>query len=78
MKFYFEQVILWSHDGKKRELIFLPNKVNVITGDSKTGKSAILQIVDYCFFASHSKISESIINENVSWYGVNSNCKCTT
>jgi hypothetical protein len=71
MKFYFEQVILWSRDGKKRELTFLPNKVNVITGDSKTGKSAILQIIDYCFFASHSKISESIINENVSWYGIN-------
>ena len=70
MKFYFEKLFLWSHKGEKREITFLPNKVNVITGDSNTGKSAILQIIDYCFFASHSEISESIINENVSWYGI--------
>lgn len=71
MNFYFEKIILWSRKGQLRELAFLPNKVNVITGGSKTGKSAVLQIIDYCLFASHSKISESIINENVSWYGIN-------
>jgi hypothetical protein len=71
MNFNFEKLILWSTKGKRRELAFLPNMANVITGDSGTGKSAILQIIDYCFFASHSEISESIINENVSWYGIN-------
>nr|WP_319495129.1 DUF3732 domain-containing protein [uncultured Desulfobacter sp.] len=73
MNFYFEKIILWFHKGDKRELKFQPNKVNVITGGSNTGKSAILQIIDYCLFASHSKISESIINENVSWYGIKIN-----
>lgn len=57
-------------NGKCREIKFLPNKVNVITGDSNTGKTAILEIIDYCFFASTSKISESMINENADWYGV--------
>ncbi|XCN71186.1 MAG: DUF3732 domain-containing protein [Candidatus Electrothrix aestuarii] len=70
MIFDFEKLILWFKDGKKRDLTFQPNKVNVITGESGTGKSAILQIIDYCFFASHSKISESRINENVNWYGI--------
>jgi energy-coupling factor transporter ATP-binding protein EcfA2 len=70
MIFNFEKLILWFKDGKKRDLTFQPNKVNVITGESGTGKSAILQIIDYCFFASHSKISESRINENVNWYGI--------
>jgi putative sterol carrier protein len=50
---------------------FQPNKVNVITGGSGTGKTAMLQIIDYCFFASEHKISEDIINENVMWYGIN-------
>jgi DNA repair exonuclease SbcCD ATPase subunit len=45
--------------------------VNVITGSSGTGKTAILQIIDYCLFASEHKISEDIINENVMWYGIN-------
>jgi hypothetical protein len=70
MKFYIKKIILWLHNGKKRELTFLPNKVNVITGDSNTGKTEILDILDYCFFASESKISDSVINENIAWYGV--------
>jgi hypothetical protein len=71
MNFHFNKVILWLHSGEKRELIFLPNKVNVITGGSNTGKTAIMQIIDYCLFASRSKLPESIINENVAWYGIN-------
>lgn len=73
MKFNIEKIILWLKNGKRREIKFLPNKVNVITGDSNTGKTAILEIIDYCFFASKSKISESMINENISWYGLNFN-----
>jgi hypothetical protein len=70
MKFYIENIVLWLKNGTKRTITFQPNKVNVITGDSNTGKTAILEIVDYCFFASKSKISESIINENIDWYGI--------
>jgi hypothetical protein len=65
-----KRVILWLNNGKRREIVFEPNKVNVITGDSSTGKTEILDIIDYCFLASESKISESIVNENVSWYGL--------
>lgn len=70
MKFYIKKVILWLVDETKREVEFLPNKVNVLTGGSNTGKTDILKIIDYCFFASNSTISESIINENVLWYGI--------
>jgi len=70
MKFYIENIVLWLKNGTKRTITFHPNKVNVITGDSNTGKTAILEIVDYCFFASKSKISESVINENTDWYGI--------
>ena len=70
VKFYIESLHLWLVNGRKRLISFLPNKVNVITGDSHTGKTAILDIVDYCLFASRHRISESIINENVLWYGL--------
>jgi hypothetical protein len=70
MKFCFDNLVLFLKNGKKRTLTFLPDKVNVITGDSNTGKTAILAIIDYCLFSSTHDISESIINENVEWYGI--------
>ena len=70
MKFYFKKIILWLRNGKQRVITFEPNKVNIITGDSSTGKTELLDIIDYCFFSSTSKISESVINENIAWYGV--------
>ncbi|MBD3342822.1 MAG: DUF3732 domain-containing protein [Candidatus Lokiarchaeota archaeon] len=70
MKFKIFKIILWLKNGQKRELKFDPNKVNIITGNSNTGKTAILQIIDYCFLASSSKIPESVINENIEWYGI--------
>lgn len=69
-KFSIEKIVLWLKNGKQRVLKFEPDKVNVITGESNTGKSAILEIVDYCLFASSPQISDSIINENVEWYGL--------
>jgi hypothetical protein len=63
-------LILWLKNEKKRIIHFEPNKINIITGDSNTGKTAILDIIDYCFLASKHSISESMINENVEWYGI--------
>ncbi|WP_185491328.1 DUF3732 domain-containing protein [Listeria booriae] len=70
MRFYIENLLLWRTNGKLRKIKFLPNKVNVITGESGTGKSEIIDIIDYCFFASDKRLTEEIINENVSWYGI--------
>ncbi len=71
MKFYINKIILWMKNGKMRTLEFKSNKVNVITGDSGTGKSVILDIIDYCLFASECDIPQEIVNENVKWYGLN-------
>ena len=70
MNYYISKLIIWFKNGTSRELEFLPNKVNVITGRSNTGKTAILDIIDYCFFASKSKISQDTINENAAWYSL--------
>ncbi|WP_010500118.1 DUF3732 domain-containing protein [Paenibacillus elgii] len=70
MRFALKEIILWLKNGKKRKLSFEANKVNVITGDSGTGKSVIIEIIDYCFFASKTKIPDEKINDNVLWYGI--------
>lgn len=64
------KILLWQTDGHIRALDFEPNKVNVITGESGTGKSSIIGIIDYCLMGSEPQIAEMEINENVLWYGL--------
>ena len=47
MNFYISKIRLWFEKGEKpRDLEFEADKVNVITGDSSTGKSSVLKIID--------------------------------
>ena len=70
MRFVIKEIILWLKNGKIRTIEFEDNKINIITGDSGTGKSVIIDIIDYCFFASKTKIPQEKINENILWYGL--------
>lgn len=64
-------VIIWQKNGIRRNLNFLKNRVNVITGDSGKGKSSILFIIDYCLLASETiGISKANIDSKVNWYGI--------
>ena len=70
MKLNINKVILWLNNSKTRVLEFQPNKVNVITGDSGTGKTDIENIIYYCLLNDDVRVTESVINENVNWYGL--------
>jgi Protein of unknown function (DUF3732) len=70
LKFAIDTITLWSYRNEKRQLHFKRGKVNVLTGGSQRGKSAILDILDYCFLGSSHKIPLDIINDNTSWYGL--------
>lgn len=47
-----KEIGYFSHDGRVRKLKFNAGEVNIITGASGTGKSAIIQTIDYCLGAS--------------------------
>lgn len=71
MNFYINEIRLWFRkDNSSKSYKFYPDKVNVITGDSSTGKSSILRIIDYCLLAPESTIVEDVINDSVAWYGL--------
>ena len=71
MNFYISKIRLWfRNEDEPRDLDFYQDKVNVITGDSSTGKSSVLKIIDYCLLSERSTIVEDVINENVAWYGM--------
>ncbi|WP_196067764.1 DUF3732 domain-containing protein [Serratia sp. Res13-Sevr-LER1-36-b] len=64
-------ILIWQNDNILRNFELEENKVNVITGDSGTGKSSILAIIDYCLLSSSSDgISKTNVDNYVSWYGV--------
>ncbi|WP_336152454.1 AAA family ATPase, partial [Acinetobacter sp. 99] len=60
---------LYFDSIRYEEYIFIPNKINVITGDSGTGKTSIFSIIDYCLMASRSNIPHDI-QKKVSWFAI--------
>ncbi|MBN2702871.1 MAG: DUF3732 domain-containing protein [Pontiellaceae bacterium] len=72
MKFQIEKLIIWPKNKAyaPREIAFEVGKVNVITGASRTGKSAIIPIIDYCLASSDCFIPIDTIRDYASWYGI--------
>lgn len=64
------EIVVYSHDGRSRALTLKPGQVNVITGASKTGKSALIDVVDYCFGSGECRVPEGPIRRSVSWFGL--------
>jgi len=61
---------IYSHDGQRRDLRFRVNGLNVITGRSSTGKSALSEIIEYCMGRSSFNVPEGIIRDKVAWFAV--------
>lgn len=72
MKFQLLKLIIWpkSEEFAPRIVEFKPEKVNVITGASRTGKSAIIPIIDYCLASTDCFIPIDTIRDHASWYGI--------
>ncbi|MDC5342115.1 hypothetical protein OHW48_18680 [Acinetobacter baumannii] len=64
------KIFIYSYDGRIREIKFRTSGVNIITGAKSTGKSSILDIVDYCSGRSDCLISAGTISNKASWVGV--------
>lgn len=64
------KLILYSRRGEVREVAFRPGGLNILTGASKTGKSAIIDIVDYCTGRSKCNVADGAIRKYVGWYAL--------
>ena len=67
MSFQILEIILYGHNGATRVLRLHPGRLNIITGASKTGKTALISIMDYCLGATECAIPEGVIRESVAW-----------
>jgi hypothetical protein len=65
-----KSIHIYSHDRQRRDLQFRVDGLNVITGRSSTGKSALSEIVEYCMGRSSFNVPEGIIRDKVAWFAV--------
>ncbi|WP_109108279.1 DUF3732 domain-containing protein [Azospirillum sp. TSO35-2] len=71
MHFQVLKLILWSKAGHPPRIVnFEPGMVNVISGASKTGKSAVIPIIDYCLASGKCNIPVGTIRKACSWFGI--------
>jgi hypothetical protein len=64
-----KSIHIYSDDGRRRDVVF-HDGLNVITGQSSTGKSALSDIIEFCMGRSTFNVPEGVIRDRVSWYAV--------
>jgi hypothetical protein len=63
-------IALWNAEGARRTLEFEPSSLNIITGEAKAGKSALLEIVEFCLGRRTVSLPEGVLTRTVRWYGL--------
>lgn len=61
---------MFSRKGRRRDVEFKLGALNILTGKSKTGKTATLDIAEYCLGRNTVTIPTGTISDNASWYYV--------
>jgi hypothetical protein len=59
---------LYSHDGRLRALRFERGALNVISGLSRTGKTELLKIIDFCAGRKTPNLAPGPITRKVAWF----------
>ncbi len=72
MRLAILKVILWPKDTSfiPRTVLFEPGKLNIISGESGTGKSTITWIIDYCLGSEKCSIPVGLIRDVTGWFGL--------
>lgn len=71
MNVQIHSILLYGKDIEQpRVLSFKLGAVNIITGESGTGKPSIINILDYCLARSTFNVFDGVNRDRVLWYGV--------
>lgn len=72
MRFHITEIVLWPRSStlEPKRLVFAENALNVVSGVSRTGKSAVIPIVDYCLGSDSCHIPVNTIRDRCSWFGI--------
>ena len=64
------KIRIYNPAGDIRDVDFRPGELNIITGQSSTGKSALLTIVDYCLGRDEATVPRTAMFSSIAWYAV--------
>lgn len=67
MNKYIKGIIVFKNKENK-SLIEFNKGINIITGESKTGKSALIDIIDYCLCSNHNTVPKGVIKDYADLY----------
>jgi hypothetical protein len=66
-----ESIVLYHRDGRRHhEVDFNLGELNIVTGVSETGKSALIEIVDYVLGSDRHGVFKSEELATIGWYGL--------
>ncbi|MBA4019770.1 MAG: hypothetical protein C0483_21605 [Pirellula sp.] len=68
-RWQIKSVLFYSHDSRLLQLDFALSKLTIIVGESYSGKSAIIESIDYVMGSTKSHIP-GVVAETCSWVGV--------
>lgn len=67
MSFQILDIVLYGGESERRILSLKPGRVNIITGGPQTGKTALIDIVDYCLCSKECMIPGGPVFKSVKW-----------
>lgn len=71
MTMQIKKIVVYHRDGRTREINFKLSQVNIITGNSSTGKTTLIDIIDYCLGGSEYRVKiRNEVSVNIAAYGV--------
>lgn len=72
MHFHIREIVLWPRSSEipPKRVAFSTIELNVVSGVSRTGKSAVIPIIDYCLGSDTCHIPVNTIRDRCSWFGI--------
>lgn len=65
-----DKLVLYNEAGEVRDISFRSGELNVITGDSRTGKSSLIGIIRFLLGSKSPNAPFGQIRDTVAWYGL--------
>lgn len=70
MTFQIQAIHLFNYEGERRTVKFRLDQLNIITGRSGTGKTSLIDIIQYCLGSTDFTVASGVIRQKVSTYAL--------